>query len=128
MFDSYFKSFIVGSSVPVFLHFFLSVQRLDSKLMNYTYGEYTIVAPIYLGMMNMLSLYLMRYFKLNTRQRYVLISFISSFIVVTGAFLNRAYNFTQNQWTQYSIRIFLTHFMTFNVIVYLLNNVLCVCN
>lgn len=115
---SYLKSFIIGSSLPVFLHFFLSVQRLDDTIKNYSYQDYTILAPMYLGIMNMLSLYVARRFKLSMRQRYVVISLLSATIVTSIARLSHSYNFSDKKWLQYTVRIFLTHFFTFNVIIY----------
>lgn len=116
----YLRSFIIGSSWLVFVLFFLSVMRISNKIRNYSYKSYTIIAPLYLGLMNTFSLYLARRFNLTMRQRYVVIGLISPIIVIIFAKITSAYNFTASEWFRYSLRIIIKHFLIFNIIVYYL--------
>lgn len=119
----YLKSFIVGSSFPVFIFFFLSVMNLPHK--NYSYEFYTIIAPLYLGTMNMLSLYLARYYKLNLRERYLLIGILSPLIVISAVFLTGAYPFNSVSKLHYMLRIIMIHFIIFNFVVYYIELYVC---
>ena len=112
---SYLKSFIVGSSYPVFVLFFINVQRIEK---NYKYEQYTLIAPLYFGLINMLSLYIQNMFTLDFRQRYIYISILSSIIVSNIAYFSNAYNYTVLQWIWYFFRIFVLHFITFNFIIF----------
>lgn len=116
----YLKSFIIGSSWFVFVLFFISVMKISNKIKNYSYESYTIIAPLYLGLMNAFSLYLARTFNLTLRQRYILIGLISPIIVIIFARITNSYNFSPNQWYSYYLRITIKHFLIFNIIVYYL--------
>lgn len=116
--SNYLQSFIIGSSFPVLLFFFTAVARIPSSLKNYTYEDYTLLAPLYLGMMNMLATYLGETYNLSLRERYVLIGIISPLIVIAIAYYLHSYNFTTREWIQYSLILIAMHFVIFNVIVY----------
>ncbi len=115
---SYLRSFIIGASFPVFILFFLSVRNIPDLIKNYTYEDYTIIAPVYLGLMNALSLYLATYFGLSLRMRYVLIGIISPLIVITVARSIRSYNYNRTEWNSYYLQLVIKHFLIFNIIVY----------
>ena len=116
--NGYLKSFIIGSSWPVIILFLIVVARLKNK--NYRYDTYSMIAPVYLGLMNMLSLYLARRYNLSLRMRYVVIGLISPLIVIAIGMSLGSYNFTCREWQLYSMRLIVKHFLIFNVIVYLL--------
>ena len=121
--DKYLKSFVIGSSMPVFMNFFLSVQNIqnrDPQKSRYTYEQYTIVAPLYLGFMNMIALYVGNTFGLSLRQRLLVISLISAAFVAGLAKLNVSYQFTDREWLDYFAWILLKHLFTYNVLIYLL--------
>ena len=98
------KRFIVGSSFPVFIYFFFRV-RLISK--NYKYEDYSIIAPFYLGIMNIIA----------GKIGYINVGILSPLIVISFAYLTKSYNFNKKEWIEYSIRIIITHFIMFNLIV-----------
>ena len=120
MSNSYIRSFVIGSSLPVFMHFFLSVQKIDNKLKNYTYEDYSIIAPLYLGFMNMISLYIGRQFGLTLRERLFYISLISVVFVNIIARYAKSYNYSKKEWMKYTLWIFLKHLFTYNILIYLL--------
>lgn len=117
----YLRAFVIGSSMFVFFLHFLAVANLDESKMNYTYKQYTFVAPLYYGLMNMISLYLALQFSLTSRERYLLIGTVSPFIVISVSYFMKTYDYEGNEWIRYSIGLFLKHFFIWNVIVYLLD-------
>lgn len=117
----YIRSFILASSYPVFFPHFLSVSLLDESTINYTYTQYTFIAPLYYGFMNMLSLWMSKIWNLTRRERYLWIGTISPLIVITFAFLFNSYNYTPHEWIRYVIVVFCLHFIIFNLIIYSLD-------
>jgi hypothetical protein len=117
----YLRSFVIGSSMLVFLPHFIAVAGLDEKKMNYTYKQYTFVAPLYYGLMNMLSLFLAVQFHLTDRLRYLLIGTFSPLIVISFSYFFKTYDYTNNEWIKYGFGLFIKHFLIWNIIVYTLN-------
>ena len=107
-----FKSFIIGSSFLVFVHFFVSVQLLDPKIVNFDYKTYTLIAPLYLGFMNMIGGSLFQ-----GSGRYLWTGILSGLIVASVARMVGSYNYDENRWLEYSIYIILKHIVTFHVII-----------
>lgn len=113
---NYLREFVIGASWPVFIFFFLGV--LNSKNINYTYGQYTLIAPPFLGLMNVFSKYLQNTYQLSRRGRYLLIGVLSPLIVSSIAFLLQTYNYTPQEWISYALRLIVFHFLIFNLIIY----------
>ena len=122
--DKYLKSFVIGSSYPVFLFPCYNVSKMGSSERNYTYQTYTFIAPLYIGIMNVLSLYLASQLSLSLIQRYYLISIISATIVCLFSTYRKAYNYSQKQWIFYYIRIFALHTFLYTVIIYSIEKIL----
>jgi hypothetical protein len=119
----YIRAFVIGSSFPVFLPHFIAVAGLDERNLNYTYKQYTFVAPLYYGLMNALSLYLALWLKLSDRNRYLLIGTLSPLIVILFSYTFQTYDYQGTEWLTYGIGLFVKHFLIWNVIVYFLNRV-----
>ena len=107
------KEFIFGSSFLVLFPFYLTVQNIPNTIKNYKYEDYTIIAPIYLGIMNILSKYLGKN----------IIGILSPTIVFLFSFTTNKYNFTKKQWIKYYFRILIRHYITFNVIIKYLESI-----
>ncbi len=118
----YLRAFVIASSFLVFLPHFIAVASLDETKINYTYKQYTFIAPLYYGLMNMVSLYLALQFNLSNRERYLLIGTISPLIVILFAYLFKTYDYDYSEWISYGIRLFIKHFLIWNIVVYYLNN------
>ena len=118
--NNYLRSFIIGSSLPVFISFFLRVATLDNKIKNYSYKSYSIIAPLYLGLMNMISLCLTANYNIPLRRRLIIIGIISPIIVILFAKLIGSYNFTRDEWIKYSIKLLIKHFLIYNTVIYFL--------
>jgi len=116
----YLKAFVLGSSYIVFLPFFYSVKNSQSKK-TYSYYHYTLVAPIWLGLWNVISLLIANYFNLSNRFRFLLISVLSSFCIMGIAFYFKTYNFTYEEWKKYFFYIFVKYLLIWNIIVFYLD-------
>jgi hypothetical protein len=119
----YLRAFVIGSSFPVFLPHFLTVANLDERNLNYTYKQYTFVAPLYYGLMNALSLYIALRLNLSSRQRYLLIGTLSPLLVISISYTFETYNYQGTEWLWYGVGLFIKHFLIWNIIVYFLNRV-----
>jgi hypothetical protein len=117
----YLRAFVIASSILVVLPHFYAVANLDERNINYTYKQYTFVAPIYYGLMNMLSLFLATTFHLTPRSRYLLIGTISPLIVVSFSYFFQTYDYSEDEWIRYAVGLFIKHFLIWNVIVYALD-------
>ena len=100
----YLKQFVVGSSFFVFFPYFLAV-KLNKKDRNYSYQDYTFVAPIWLGLWNVISLILAENFGLSMRMRFLLVSILSSISVMMVSTFLKTYKFTKYEWYKYYVKI-----------------------
>lgn len=112
-------SFVVASSAPVILPFFYRVGRIPDTIKNYSYHQYTLINPLYFGLVNLLS---SQIFRSTSHTRFILTGLVSGIFVCTFSTLTQAYNFTQREWFLYYIRIILTHVFTFLIIGFLEKN------
>jgi len=118
----YIRPFIIGSSWPVFVPFFMKVMNIDDKVKNYSYDKYTIIAPFYLGIMNVLSVYLSKQFNWDLKQRLLYIGLISGILACVIAKLSNSYNFTNKEWIIYFIKVMGKHIFAFSTIICFLEN------
>jgi hypothetical protein len=118
---NYLRAFVIGSSILVVLPHFLAVANLDPATMNYTYEDYTLAAPMYYGILNMLSLYLALAFHFSRRQRYLLIGTLSPLFVISMSYFFKTYTYQGAQWLRYGLGLFAKHFLIWNLVVYTLD-------
>ena len=114
----YARAFVIGSSCLVFLPFFYVVSRFKPEYFNFDYVLYTFLAPIALGLMNVISLFLAKIYNLSRRNRFLLASLIAPTIVLLTVFIFGIYNYNQSQWLHHIIGVYLMYFFVFNVILY----------
>ena len=114
---NYLKSFLIGANILVVAMFYISVQLNKKK--NYTFDQYAFIAPMYFGVMNIISTIIAKKYKIGLRQRVFYTSLISPFLVLTFVNLTGSYPFTtMKDWIIYFTRIFTLHFIAWNVIIY----------
>jgi hypothetical protein len=118
---NYLRAFVIGSSLLVIFPHLFAVSRLDESKLNYTYTQYSFVAPIYYGLMNMISLFIALSFHLTNRQRYLLIGSISPLIVTSFSYFMKTYTYQGTEWLTYATGLFVKHFLIWNIVVYLLD-------
>ena len=113
----YLKQFIIGSSFLVFSPFYYAVQNNQPKK-TYDYYTYTLIAPIWFGVWNIISLILAQQFNLSMRERFLLISIISSLSIMGIATYLQSYNFTKEEWKKYYMYIFIKYVLVWNIVIY----------
>ncbi len=116
----YLKAFVLGSSYLVFLPFFYTVKNSKSK-QNYTYYQYTLVAPVWLGLWNVVSLIIANHFGLTKRLRFLIVSILSSLSIMCIAYFFKTYNFTNKEWKNYFFYIFIKYLLLWNIVVFYLD-------
>jgi hypothetical protein len=120
--NQYLRAFVIGSSFFVFIPYFIAVKSFDKRLVNYSYENYTLYAPIGLGLYNVLSLYIANQFNLTKRNRFFLISLLAPTLVVLTVYFLKAYNYTTiQQWFNHIWKLYLLYFIVFNFVVYYLD-------
>ena len=120
--NQYLRAFVIGSSFFVFIPYFIAVRSFDKNLVNYSYENYTLYAPIGLGLYNVLSLYIANKFNLTKKNRLFLISILAPTLVALTVYFLKAYNYTTlDQWFNHIWKLYLLYFVVFNLIVYYLD-------
>jgi hypothetical protein len=120
--NPYLKSFIIGSSFPSFILYFLAV-RFTKK--NYHFEDYALICPLALGIDNMLSLYIAKKYNLSLRTRMLGSSIFFSLFVFIFDYYTNQYNITSNEdWLTLYLIIFSIYFIVFNFIIYNLERML----
>ena len=116
--NEYLRAFVIGSSAFIILPFFYAVSNFDPNKFNYNYVSYTFVAPIGLGLMNVVSLFLATQLNFSKRIRFLLTSLIAPTIVLTFVRLNDIYNYTLEEWLNHIFKTYMFYFIIVNVILY----------
>lgn len=120
----YLRSFTIGTSGLVtylnFAYFALSSDNTEDFPLQY----YLFIAPIYYGLMNMVSLYFGKKFGLSLVKRLSIITAISIIIVVSFNYfisssrINPYKSFTPRLWLYYITRLMMKHIINFNITIY----------
>ncbi len=114
-------SFVIGSSILVYLLWVLSFRRLDTNYYNFDGYLYFILAPLYFGIINTISFYLSNKYKVNNLTRFLTTSVISSLIVIFLVYRNKLYNWKdKNKKYKYPVMSLSGHLITYFIIIYLL--------
>jgi hypothetical protein len=119
--ESYLRAFVIASGIFVVFPHYLAVATANEAKLNYSFKQYAFVAPVYYGLMNMLSLYLALTFQLTSRGRYLLIGTVSPLIVMSASYFFQTYTYTNKEWIRYAVGLFIKHFFIWNIVVYLLD-------
>jgi hypothetical protein len=113
---NYIRDFIIGSSFAVVAPFYVVTYYNEPK--NYSYFHYTILAPLWFGLWNVISSFIAIHYKLSKEQKF-LIAFILSYISILGVvkFMN-TYSQTEEQWKRYVVIMFMNYFIVWNLVIY----------
>ena len=114
----YLREFIVGSSFPVVVLFYYMVYN-HQPAKKYSYYHYTLLAPLWFGIWNILSLFIAEKYKLSIRIRFLVASILSLLTIYIIAQL--FYNKTKEEWNYYYIQQFIKYMITWNLIIYYIN-------
>ena len=115
----YLREFVIGSSVLVFLPFIYTVAFKTPKK-NYSYENYSLLAPIWFGLWNVISLIIAEHFGLTMRMRFLIISILSCLSIITIVNILKSYNYSKEELRNYYIRIFIRYMITWNIVIYYL--------
>lgn len=121
MSNEYLRAFVIGSSFIVFLPYFYIVSKFKPSYFNYDYKSYTFLAPISLGIMNMLSLIISKKYNISNKNRFLYSSIIAPTCVLFTVIYFKIYNYTIEQWISHILRLYLLYFFVFNFILYYLD-------
>jgi hypothetical protein len=112
----YLKQFIIGSSYPVFFSFYYSVKNSQPKK-TYKYYNYTLVAPVWFGVWNIISLLLAERLNLTNKMRFLLISLLSSLSIMIIATKLKSYKFNSKEWRNYYFYILVKYLIVWNIVI-----------
>ena len=112
----YLKQFVIGSSIIPTIWYLFSVKNNDRK--TYDYFNYSIVAPIWFGLWNMLSLYIAESHGLDMNKRFLVVSILSAFAIMIIAKMMKSYDYTEEEWMKYNVYIFIKYMIVWNLIIY----------
>ena len=119
----YLREFVIGSSwLVVVQSLYMAAYRRKEK--NWSYEDYSIVAPVWFGLWNVISLVIAEYFGLNLRMRIFIVSIMSYLSILAIAKGFNKYNFTQEKWKQYYFYMLIKYLLTWNIIVYYIERLL----
>ena len=111
---NYFRSFIIGTSILVPLHFLMAVMNIPENKRTFSYDRYSIIAPLYFGLVNALSLYILG----SNKYRFLITGLFSGLFVYF--FIAKRFTIYKDpdfDWNSYFVRIILRHILTFVVII-----------
>ena len=115
------KSFVIGSSIISYLIILLVVIYLfKNKQATFDYYRYTVLAPIGIGILSLLSKYVSMNYNISLKSAYFLFSILSaSFVSINISRDEGAYNFkTKERWYLQYLLIFVGHLFMYNGIIY----------
>ena len=120
-FKDYVLSFVIGSSILVYMMWVLSLRRLDMDYYNFSGYNYFILAPLYFGIMNVISFYLAKKTGASDLTRLLVTSVISSLIVINLVYRYKLYNWKdKNKKYKYPLMSITGHLITYFIIIYVL--------
>jgi len=109
------KQFLCGANILTVLPFYLAVQYSKDK--NYSYFNYSLIAPFWFGLWNVLSFIVAQKFNLTNNQRFIGISILTSLIVMSISTYYKTYSHTKKEWVVYYIGIFIKYMLIWNLII-----------
>jgi hypothetical protein len=112
------KAFVIGSSWPAFILYFYGVSRFPDNIKNYSYVNYTMIAPIALGIFNVIGYVVAKKLKLTRSERFILTGLAGAIGVSIFITITNAYNFsTKKEWTNQYIKLLIIYIFVFGVII-----------
>ncbi len=121
------KAFISGTCFPIYLPFFWGFYRLKPHYnienmksiinMKDPYHMYTILMPIYFGVMSILAILLSYYYKINIRLSFLIISIISTINISLFITQNNVFKFTDSRYKLQYFYLLIFHFITYNILI-----------
>lgn len=121
--SNYLKAFVVGSSFPAVLLYFYGIQTIPQSKINP--NTYMFKAPVFLGVLNMIGLYLSNKFNLTLTERYLITSLLG-FSFILGLLYYRGHKIytyqTRREWIKHLILVLIAYLLTYNIIIRYIEN------
>ena len=118
-----FKSFVIGSSAPVFIPFMAAVKAIPER--KFDDCDYPALASMYFGGMNTMSWMIGKSFELTLFQRLFVINIISIILVASWITYYESYDFkSPERWFLQYLLIALGHTIAYLGIIYTLETVM----
>lgn len=120
----YLKSFVIGTSGLITFQYFAPLYLVKDKTKEFPFHEYSIVAPIWFGLLSVLALLLGKTFNISLSMRLFIISIISVTIISSFNYfyskdkLQPYKNFTNKEWLYFILRNGSRHIIAFNLIMF----------
>ena len=122
--NTYLIDFLIGSSIIVSFGFYNFVYRkIKEKKLNINYFDYTLIMPIWIGFLNVLSGFIQKKFKFNDTQRYLVISLIGLTVLFYILLNYNIYNYTQKQFVKHFINVIITYLFIWIVLINFLQKI-----
>ena len=122
------KSFIIGSSFPSFIIFFIAVTYffVREKTAIFNYYRYSMTAPLGLGLAAVLSKTISLKFNIKLKITYFIVSIISASLkCIEISKEEDVYDFkTKERWYLQYLIVFIGHLFVYNFIMYPLDSYL----
>ena len=121
------KAFLVGSSFPAFILFFIGFHAYSGKFRRKNcinqwfsmepYFFYTLIAPLYMGSMSVLAVLLAKYAKISVRASFFAVSIVSFLIVSAAITVCDIYQFSKKRLREQYVRLLGYHIFLYNVVI-----------
>lgn len=120
-------AFIIGSSWISSISFFIGFHGIQSQVNKNncaekifginTYYTYTVLAPLYIGLMSAFAIWFSKKYEISTRKCFLIIGIISAIIVSIIITICNIYNWsTQRYMLQYA-KLQIYHFIIYSVVI-----------
>jgi len=120
--DEYLKAFIIGSSLPVFIWYFYVVSNYSNTIRTFSYENYTFIAPLFLGILNVFGLFISQKYNLNRFTRFILTGLIGATLVSIFITAFKVYNFPDiGRWIKQYIGLYITYLIIYGLVVNLID-------
>ena len=84
----------------------------------YDYYGYSLVAPLWFGVWNIISSYLSKNYNLTKQSSLFMVSILSYLTVISFARNSDMYNKTQKEWNFYYFQQFMKYMIIWNLVIY----------
>ena len=116
----YLREFVLASCIIVVMPFYYMVYNHQPKK-QYNYYEYSLAAPIWFGVWNVISYMIAKKYKLTKQMRFLIISFISYITIILMSTIFKTYQQTNEEWRFYYAQQFVKYMITWNIVIYFLD-------
>ena len=121
----YLLQFTIASSFLVFIGFYRFVhKKIQEGVLEIDYYQYSIIMPLWFGLLNVLSLYLQETFHISYRMRFLLITFIGLSVLFPTIHGLQVYNYEPEQWLYHDMMVTISYLFIWNVVIFGLEKIL----